>query len=304
MKSLIPNAFLMSAAVLGSFWLMNGWPQRVPQLPVSLSLSVEAVALPASPGPLRLAGAWKLETEDRRLFGLSGLEIDGGRFIAVGDAGSVVRFDRPGPGARIWLADLGDGPGPFGAKFTRDAESLLADGDGWLVGFEQHHSVWRYDRGFGHGREVASLGGRGWPDNRGAEGLSRIGDKLIAWREGGQEAVVVATGEAIPLTSNWSIAEAARDPDGGTWLLLRRLEWRGVTQAIAPVRRSGRGLALGPALPVAKGPLDNFEGMAIERAPGGALRFWLVSDDGSRVMARTLLAAYDLKPSTKTNARR
>ncbi len=304
MKSLISNAFLMMAAVFGAFWLMNGWPQRIPQSPATLRLSAKAVALPAAGGPLRLAGAWELEAADRRLFGLSGLAIDEKRFVAVGDTGSVMRFDRPGPGARIQLADLGDGPGPFGAKFTRDAESLLADGDGWLVGYEQSHSIWRYDRDFRNGRQVASLGGRGWPNNRGAEGLSRDGPSLLAWREGGQEVRVIANGgeQSVPLRSDWAVADAASAPDGTTWLLLRHTGLGGIEQGIATVRRKGATYALGPVLPLAKQRLDNFEGMAIEPAPGGGLRFWLVSDDGSRVLARTLLAAFDLPPPAPAGA--
>ncbi len=213
-------------------------------------------------------------------------------------------IDRPEPGARIWLSDLRDGPGDFGRKFTRDAEAVLGDGDGWLVTFEQRHSVWRYDREFGRGREMVAIGGADWPDNRGAEGLSRDGDALLAWREGGQEVQTVrgTTVSSMPVRSGWSIADAANAPDGSTWLLLRRIGLSGIDQGIAPVRRDRAGYALGPMLPLAKGRFDNFEGMAIEPGPGGGLRIWLVSDDGSRVFARTLLAAYDLTPPAPAGA--
>lgn len=303
MKSLIPNAFLMSVAVLAAYVPMREIPRRVARPPVIVRLSMEPVRLLRQPPPLRVAGAWRLTAADHRLFGLSGLAWDGNGFVAVGDAGSVVRFDRPGPGARMWLADLRDGPGPFGRKWTRDAEAVLRDGESWLVTYEQHHSLWRFDRDFRTGREVVAIGGADWPDNRGAEGLSREGGAVLAWREGGRE-VRVFDGmvvRSVPLRTNWSVAEAAAAPDGATWLLLRRIGMSGIDQAIAPVRRQRASYALGTALPLAKGRFDNFEGMAIERAPSGGLRFWLVSDDGSRLFARTLLAAYDLP---KTNARR
>jgi hypothetical protein len=54
-----------------------------------------------------------------------------------------------------------------------------------------------------------------------------------------------------------------------------------------------------------KAAFDNLEGMAIERALAGRWRFWLVSDDGHRVMARTLLIALDyVPPPDTTKARR
>jgi hypothetical protein len=304
MKLLIPNAFLMSAAVLTAYVPMREIPQRVARPPVIVELSMEPVRLPRQSPPLRVAGAWRLTAADRRLFGLSGLTFDGNGFVAVGDAGSVVRFDRPGPGARMWLTDLRDGPGPFGRRWTRDAEAVLRDGDGWLVAYEQKHSLWRFDRDFRTGREVAAIGKADWPDNRGAEGLSCEGGAVLAWRESGQE-VRVIEGDGVrsmSLSSGWAVAEAADAPDGATWLLLRRIGMSGIDQAVAPARRERGGYALGPVLPLAKGRFDNFEGMAIERAPSGGLRFWMLSDDGSRLFARTLLAAYDLPK--ETNARR
>jgi hypothetical protein len=43
--------------------------------------------------------------------------------------------------------------------------------------------------------------------------------------------------------------------------------------------------------------------MAIRPSPGGGWRFWLVTDDGHRFMARTLLVALDLDQAQE-NARR
>ena len=100
----------------------------------------------------------------------------------------------------------------------------------------------------------------------------------------------------LNLNAGADIAEAARAPDGGAWLLLRSKELDGISQWIAPLLKDGEGYRTGLAWPVPKAPLDNYEGMAITPRPGGGWRFWLVTDDGHRVMARTLLVALDYMP--------
>ena len=115
-----------------------------------------------------------MSAADPRLGGLSGLAIDGGRFVAVSDLGAVVRFDPPsaaGPSAQ--LSDLSQGPGPAGRKTSRDAESLTRDprGRGWWVGYEQHHSLWLYDQSFRHALAAIRIERPQWWPNRGVEGL-------------------------------------------------------------------------------------------------------------------------------------
>ena len=50
---------------------------------------------------------------------------------------------------------------------------------------------------------------------------------------------------------------------------------------------------------VPKAAFDNYEGMAIAPRPDGGWRFWLITDDGHRVMARTLLVALDYVPPAR-----
>ena len=52
-------------------------------------------------------------------------------------------------------------------------------------------------------------------------------------------------------------------------------------------------------MPLPRGAFDNYEGMAIEPRQGGGWRFWLISDDGHRIMARTLLVALDYMPPAR-----
>ena len=45
--------------------------------------------------PLRLAGAWQLTSDDRRLGGVSALAVDRGRLLALTDSGVLIRFAAP-----------------------------------------------------------------------------------------------------------------------------------------------------------------------------------------------------------------
>jgi hypothetical protein len=102
------------------------------------------------------------------------------------------------------------------------------------------------------------------------------------------------------LHSKDEIADAAKAPDGGVWVLTRRNGLAGIQQWIAPLLTTPDGFKVGPGWPVPKEILDNYEGMAIEPRPGG-WRVWLISDDGHRVMARTLLVALDVAMPARHN---
>jgi hypothetical protein len=256
-------------------------------------------------GPLRLSGAWEVRSSDRRFGGISSLTMVGGRFLSVSDRGAVAWFDPPGgskPAA--WVADLRAGPGPWGRKWARDAESLAADprGRGWWVGYEQNHSLWLYGRDFERALGHVDLQRADWWNNRGAEGLVSEGDSLLVTAENGRDAIIVNGDslERLALNAGADVAEASRAPDGSLWILLRTKGLSGIRQAVAPLIRTGGGYRAGPAWAVPKSAFDNYEGMAIEPRPGGGLRFWLISDDGHRIMARTLLVALDHLPQPET----
>lgn len=300
----------MVAAVLGAYLQIRSLPDR-PRLPAAdVSLNYRPVKLRSAGGPLRLAGAWELAASDPRLGGLSGLALDGGRFLAVGDRGAIIRFDMPfASRPRIWLADLREGPGNWGRKWARDAESLALDprGRGWWVGYEQRHSLWLYDDRFDRALASVDIRGREWGDNRGAEGLLAETDSLLVTAENGRDAIAVGAHgiERLDLDAGAEVADAALAPDGSAWLLLRSKGWRGISQSIAPLVKVGRGHRAGPGWPLPRAAFDNYEGMAIAPLPGRGWRFWLVTDDGHRIMARTLLVALDLSnPPDMRKARR
>ena len=295
------NGLLMACAVVAAYVAMRELPQR-PALPATrAALTYRPVDVAPVPGPLRISAAWELTTDDRRFGGLSSLTLDQGRFLAVSDRGAVARFDPPtNPAPIAEIADLRAGPGPWGRKWSRDAESLAPDpeGRGWWIGYEQRHSLWLYEPGFDRAISSVDLNRDDWRDNRGAEALIADGDGLLALGENGRDAMRVERSgiRRLPVKAGADVAEAALAPDGSIWVLLRSKSWKGIVQRVAPWVRTASGYEAGHGLPVPKGAFDNYEGMAIEPRPGGGWRFWLISDDGHRVMARTLLVALDYVP--------
>ena len=248
-----------------------------------------------------------MTADDRRFGGLSALAVDRGRFLAASDLGAVVRFDPPSVARpRAWLSDLADGPGPPGRKTSRDAESLAPHphGRGWWIGYEQRHSLWLYDGDFRHARSAVALGRPEWWRNRGIEGLVAHGDGLLALAENGREAISVDGHEhrSVAFAAGADIADAALAPDGSIWILLRSKGLGGIRQSIAPLSRTHTGYKVGPKWALPKAALDNYEGMAIVQLERGGWRFWLVTDDGHRFGARTLLVALDLAPKSKRPA--
>ena len=307
-KSRIFNGLLMVSAVLAAYLPIRALPDRRLLPDRMIVLNFQPVSLPAADSHLRLAGAWVMTANDRRFGGLSALAIDANRFLSVSDLGAVLRFDPPSSAhPEVDISDLVDGPGPGGRKTSRDAESLVRDprGRGWWVGYEQRHSLWLYDEGIRRARAAIAIRRPDWWRNRGIEGLIADGDGLLAIAENGREAIRVDSraNRDLALASDWDIADAARAPDGSGWLLLRSKGREGIRQAIAPLIRAGQGYRIGETVALPKAAFDNYEGMAIRPKPDGGWRFWLVTDDGHRFRARTLLVALDLN-RTKKNARR
>ena len=299
MKSLFFKVLLLGGLVLGAYLANHALSYRTPRPQVVTTLRYQAVGLPPVTGPLRLAGAWEMTAADARLGGLSALAIDRGRFVAVSDLGAAVRFDPPSASApRVLLSDFAEGPGDPRYKASRDAEALVRDpaGRGWLVAYEQRHSLWLYDDEFANGSRIADLDRPDWKRNRGIEGMLVDRASLLLAAENGREAMRIDRRgmRRIAWTVGMDVADAATAPDGSHWLLLRGKGLGGIAQAIAPLVPTATGYRIGEQWALPKAPLDNYEGLAIAARPGGGWRIWLVTDDGHRVMARTLLVALDL----------
>jgi hypothetical protein len=299
MKSSVFNGLIMVIAISLIALLIRAMPDRRAKPSSEFPLTYRPVELVPVEGPLHLAGAWELEASDRRFGGLSALASDNGKFLAVSDRGTVVAFDRPGfARPMVRLSDLRQGPGPSGKKWARDAESIVGDpeGRGWWVGFEQRHSIWLYDRQLRHALASIALPNLNWSDNGGAEGLAVFDGRLVVFGENGRDAISInRTGpQQQKVNARAEIADAAKAPDGSIWVLLRQPGISGIAQSIAPLRQDRDGWTIGPVWALPKGLIDNFEGMLIEQQGDGGWRFWLISDNDFRSVARTLLVALEV----------
>jgi hypothetical protein len=208
-------------------------------------------------GSLVYRGGLQLESEDKRVGGLSDLVIsaDGTRVLFVSDASHWLRarltYDKGGNLAGLAGAELapmrdlaGD---PMRGK-DGDAEGLAAEtagepGGAVLVSFERDHRVWRYDLAQGLDAKPSPVPVGSWvgslPGNQGLEAIALLPrDTLLAFSEhtlDGKDNIVGAL-EAHPMqvahggfgsvsvraSEPFSVTGMAPDGYGGVFLLERR----------------------------------------------------------------------------------
>ena len=288
--------------------LFHYWTIRLPDRAEVGARASEIVYTPvslASEGfaPLRLAGAWKLVSEDPRWGGISALAVDGGDLLALTDSGVLARFPKP-PATRATarIRELPDGPGDPRFKRNRDAEALTRDpaGRGWWVAFENRNELWLYDDGFSRPLGRIAFGRGRWPVNRGIEALAPGDQGLVAFAEKGREWIRV-TGtriETFPLATRYGyISEAARAPDRRLFLVARKMALAGIAKRLLVAEGDAASLHLRSVARLELGALDNVEAMAAERLTTGQLRLWLMTDNDFQRRRRTLLVALDVPPA-------
>jgi hypothetical protein len=286
-----------------------------------LDLPVETV------GRLRLRGVVELRSDSAAFGGLSGLEaLENGRFIAVSDDGAWFdgRLVLDEEGALVGVADvrtalMRDETGaPFASKRAGDAEGLAQLPDGrFAVSFEQSQTIRLYDLNrdgpFGAARPGPALAETArLPANAGLEALAATADgALLVGAEGGgaparlwraplTAEAPVATSGRYRLRDGFSLTSLDRLPDGG-FVALERF-YAPVIGARARIARFGEDAveaggeiaAEELALIAPPMPVDNFEAIAAARAPDGAVRLYILSDDNFSNRQRTLLYAFDL----------
>jgi hypothetical protein len=288
-------------------------------------LLTQAVALfPEAPdrttlGPLTYVGGLVLTARGTSRFGgLSGLDGDSEGLVAVTDAGDLVRFrvrlDRSGgvvgasDAALAGLLDVSGAP-LSGDKQEGDAEGLVVDAGGLTISFEHRHRILAFADASRPGQRLPSPDARALPANEGMEGLAAYDDDaLLVGGESGRFWICPRTGETCrdaPLTRDFddSFKPTGLDRIGDE----RR--WVGVFRAFDPVR--GPRVVVAEVLPAAEGgftarelarltppaTVDNFEAVAAEHRPGGAVRLYLLSDDNFSARQRTLLLAFDWRPN-------
>ena len=284
----------------------------------------------ATVGRLRFRGGVALTSERRVFGGLSGLEVlDDGRLLAVSDNGvwfdARLELDEAGRligVSNVRFAMMRDERGvEFPSKATGDSEALTQLPDGrFAVSFEQTHLIRIYDLNrdgpFGAAQMGPRLEGAArLPHNVGLEALAATAEgALLVGAEGGEAettplwsapldaAAPVAVRIGYPPRNGFSLTSLDRLPDGG-FVALERF-YAPVIGARARITRfpeaslNARGEALPEVeeLALLAPPLliDNFEGVAAVRAPGGGTRIYIVSDDNYSTRQRTLLYAFDV----------
>lgn len=303
----------------------------LPTSPVAVgaAIQVEAQAVPLDPtdpardriGAFVYAGGLVLtSSQTSRLHGLSDLKVAAdGRMLALGDQSDLLegRIVLDGAGRLAGIADatliaLKDEGGRdlyAGGQREYDSEGVMrfANGD-LLASFEQHDRILLFPRDGGLPRrapqpEVV------YTDNKGMEALAGAPDVAAdAYRVGLEDSGRVylcrlstscvhdrdldLDGSALVAFDNM--------PGGGLAYLLRTYSpLRGNVIQLRILDRTGR---LVDRMEIAR-PLtvDNLEGLAVVPGPGGAVRFYLISDDnfgaygGKPTDQRTLLLAFDWK---------
>lgn len=294
----------------------------------SVQVDARAVALneevpeQATVGALRYRGGLALTSPDSRFGGLSALavSIDRGHMLAMSDRG--FRFS-----ARLVYDERGDLAGVRGAEIATisgldgralsgvtdaDAESLAPGAEGEIiVAFERRHRLWRYFPGVAEPEPLPPpVELEKAPRNGGIEALTMLddgsllaltekygaGDATVGWisDEGGWSVLTYATRGGF-----WPTG-AATLPGGDVVVVERRFTLRaGVAVRLMRIdsatirpgaRLEGRVLAeIRPPLTV-----DNFEGVAARRGPGGKTLIYVVSDDNYNPLQQTLLMMFEL----------
>ena len=309
-------ALAIAIVLLSPVWLRS--PAEPPSREERLTL-IPLPLLPAccSAGPFDLIGAWQLVSPHQDFGGYSALlQVQPGRLLAFSDRGYSLAFSEPGqPQSPIEIAPLLEDSARL--KDNRDVEAATRDPDSGLIwiGLEGRDAIARHrpDLHREQFREIAGM--RDWPQNQGPEALLRLRDgRFVAlcecnpgWFQSGRHPALLfsgdPTGEAAAQAftfagiDGYRPTDMAQLPDGRVLILVRQLVWP------VPARFAIKILIADPA-EIARGkvwqareladlsdpwPVDNYEGLAIERQADGSLVAWLISDENGAATQRVLL---------------
>lgn len=312
-------------------------PPATAWIPVAVEVRPAGLGLPGgarlADGVQFAAGFQFIADEPFR--SLSDLKTDGDWFYTVSDAGALFRFKvaedaathRPVGPARFEGRSLTlmDGR-PIADKTDGDAEGLVLthDGDLW-ISFERNHRIWNYGPARSPNAVPTALPAPRFDFtlNDGMEAISATDERMcgnsiqeqmmsrlrvclrVAGESGGiwdcspQSCVERVAPPATPLPdSDYRITGMDRDPAGNGWFVVQR-SFSPPVDARARVRRMAPDGTLGPVLVELKlpGTTDNFEGIAVVDRGGGNVRLFILSDDNSSERQKTLLLAFDVRPS-------
>ncbi len=210
-------------------------------------------------------------------------------------------------------------------KSNRDVESATLDpasGRLWIAQ-EGRNSIERHHLGSGREafRQIPEM--TNWPQNAGPEAMVRLSDGRFlvlcecttSWFTSGRHPALLfggdpaeaaaAQGFTFAGANGYRPTDMAQLPDGRVLILARRLLWP------IPARFAIKVLIADPAEISSGGvwqarevadisspwPVDNYEGIAIERMPDGTLIGWIMSDENEAISQRVLLLKVEIDES-------
>lgn len=290
----------------------------------SLTRNVSA-AERAALGPFELEQIWRLSSDSRRFGGYSALVLlPSGQFLAASDRNGWLRFIPPMREETIIV--------PSGATLVRrnlhdkheyfDVEAAVrdpVDGSLW-IGLESNLNVARIARVGGAARFAKIEALRDWPENGGAEAMTRLADgrwimlcETCGGGRGGLHLGLLFAGHPgrSPMTKFGIVVPAGFDPvdmvplpDGRVLILTRGY-------GLFPPRFISRIVLADFARLDVKRPLatqelariegrdvrENYEGMAIRSEADGHVAVWLISDANDSAFQHTRLMQLRLDPA-------
>jgi hypothetical protein len=259
-------------------------------------------------------GAWRLASKNSLFGGYSALlATPGNTLTAFSDLGAWLRFSQPGAKTPA-RPRFGKVPVPFD-RYYPDVEAATQDearGLFWLS-YEKANRIRRFEFGRRSVVTIAPRSMRDWPENGGAESMTRLADgRFIVLEEdpplisaGGRPGLLFATDpeiarEPVEFVFRPPIGYAPSDmaalPDGRVLILLRTLDLTRI-----PVFKSM--LIVADPAAIVKGKewpwrkladvddptlRENYEGLAIVPDDAG-VTLWLISDDNLSRLQHTLL---------------
>lgn len=274
-----------------------------------LDVEVEAIEIgDADLAGLKLLGALKLSARDSAFGGFSGLEVQAGGLLAVGDQGTWLAADLYDQPHGLALSNhrfghMSDGDGPFSDKAAGDAEGIDWNGQRLLVSFERDHRVMLLDSDGRLGSAIRSRSFEQLPGNGGLEALTGMPDGewlAIAEtrRQAGFPMFAGPDGEAITrldLPAPHKITGADLGPDGRYYIVQRDYSvLTGVSIRIRRLHAGADGLPDDSTVETlarfeSASGIDNMEGISVWSDSQGRLRLALISDDNFSLFQRTLL---------------
>ena len=308
MRPAILAALLVVLAGCGASAQTTPQPIRIEAEPVPLDRRAPAAE---QVDDLAYAGGVSLRSGDRAFGGVSGLDIEAdGRFIAVTDAGSLIRGRvlLSGDGRLAGVADatimrLADEQGrPFPNKDAGDAEDVtFLPGGGYAVAFEQEHRILVYPAD-GPPRRLPVPETRLRP-NRGIEALTVWQGRLIVGAErgdawscdfDGRDCRLVLEAAQSGLGRDFSLTSLDTTPDGRLVAVYRGFSLLGGLRGAVAEIRPGTARPVTVLARLAPGlSIDNLEAVAALPGANGGVRLYLMSDDNFSPFFRTLLLAFD-----------